>query len=87
MCVCVCVCVCVLRKPVTHISQIEEGGAHLCSPADIVMAQHDTFRRASGAYNNTNNNKLANKTQERKFRETGKAKSTEYYSALHGYRQ
>ena len=82
MCVCVCVC---------HISQIEEGGAHLCSPADVVMAQHDTFRRASGAYNNINNNisnnKLANKSQERKSRQTGKAKSTEYYSALHGYRQ
>ena len=57
------VCMC---EPITHISQIEEGGAHLCSPADIVMAQHDTFRRASGAYNNINNNisnnKLANKS-------------------------
>ena len=37
--------------------------------------------------NNISNNKLANKTHERKSRQTGEAKSTEYYSALHGYGQ
>ena len=46
VCVCVRACVCVY---VTHISQIEESTAHLCSPGDVVMAQHDTLWRASSA--------------------------------------